>query len=359
MRTRSASAWASASRSESPPRSASGRPRRRAGGATARFAASSVTPAPRRRASSASATPIRPEERLPTKRTASSGSRVPPAETRTRLPARSGGASSCSTRRKMSSGSDMRPVPRLALGELALLRADQLDASFGERPDVRLRRRRATTCGGSSPARRASGPRCASAASVSTLSAIPCASFASVFAVHGATTSRSARSRCGYRSSPAGPPRERVERLRRDELLRPARDERHDVVPRLDEQPRQLASLVSGDASGDAEQDLRHGQFCPLPVGGSRACRLLTREDEERASSSKGTRAKRACGLLRPKCSHFGRRGATLALRVAVLELALGDLFEGHRQVVLASATRPEAAESRRTCPRRAGGGSC
>ncbi len=37
----------------------------------------------------------------------------------------------------------------------------------------------------------------ASAASVRTSSAIPCASRASVFAVHGATTSRSARSRCG------------------------------------------------------------------------------------------------------------------------------------------------------------------
>ena len=41
------------------------------------------------------------------------------------------------------------------------------------------------------------GPRWARAASVSTLSAIPWASFASVFAVQGATTSRSARVRCG------------------------------------------------------------------------------------------------------------------------------------------------------------------
>ena len=39
------------------------------------------------------------------------------------------------------------------------------------------------------------GPRCASAASVRTLSASPCASFASVFAVQGATSSRSARVR--------------------------------------------------------------------------------------------------------------------------------------------------------------------
>ena len=60
------------------------------------------------------------------------------------------------------------------------------------------------------------------------------------------------------------PPRERVERLRRDELLGAARDERHDVVPRLDEQPRQLAGLVGGDASGYAEQDPRHGRILPV-----------------------------------------------------------------------------------------------
>src|SRR3954467_5384922 len=58
------------------------------GGSTDRFAASSTTSAPRRRASSASATPMRPDERLPTKRTESSGSRVPPAATSTRLPGR-------------------------------------------------------------------------------------------------------------------------------------------------------------------------------------------------------------------------------------------------------------------------------
>ena len=41
------------------------------------------------------------------------------------------------------------------------------------------------------------GPRCASAASVRTLSARPCASFASVFAESGATTRTSASARCG------------------------------------------------------------------------------------------------------------------------------------------------------------------
>ena len=60
-----------------------------AGGATDPFARRSVTSAPRRLASSARAIPIRPDERLPRKRTESSGSRVPPAVTRTRLPASS------------------------------------------------------------------------------------------------------------------------------------------------------------------------------------------------------------------------------------------------------------------------------
>ena len=101
-----------APRARAPRRSASRRARRRAAPATARFAPSSVTCAPRRRASAASATPMRPDERLPTKRTASIGSRVPPAEIRTRLPA-SGPvpASSSSAARTMSSGSDIRPTP--------------------------------------------------------------------------------------------------------------------------------------------------------------------------------------------------------------------------------------------------------
>ena len=61
------------------------------------------------------------------------------------------------------------------------------------------------------------------------------------------------------------PPRERVERLRRDELLRAARDERHDVVAGLDEQPRQLAGLVGGDASGYAEEHTGHTPAIRLP----------------------------------------------------------------------------------------------
>ena len=71
--------------------------------------------APRAAAAAASATPCRPEERLPRKRTGSSGSRVPPAETTTRRPARSRPrAPEPSSRRQaaaMSAGSGMRPGP--------------------------------------------------------------------------------------------------------------------------------------------------------------------------------------------------------------------------------------------------------
>ena len=113
-----------------------------AGAPTARFAASSVTFAPRRLASAASATPMRPDERLPRKRTASSGSRVPPAVTRTaRRRAHAGGPSTASTARAISSGSVIRPEAGLALGELALRRADDLHAARAQHLDVRLRRR--------------------------------------------------------------------------------------------------------------------------------------------------------------------------------------------------------------------------
>ena len=53
------------------------------------LAATTVTLAPRRWASSASASPMRPDERLPTKRTESIGSRVPPAVTSTCAPSSS------------------------------------------------------------------------------------------------------------------------------------------------------------------------------------------------------------------------------------------------------------------------------
>ena len=144
------------------------------GSRTSTFAASSVTSAPRRRASSASATPIRPDERLPTKRTASSGSRVPPAETSTRLPASLPPIpSSVWQRAKMRLRLGHPADARLALGELALLRPDQLDARARAGATRSPAWPGAPTCGRSSPARRASRPRNASAVCVRTLSAMP------------------------------------------------------------------------------------------------------------------------------------------------------------------------------------------
>ena len=63
------------------------------------------------------------------------------------------------------------------------------------------------------------GPRWASAASVSRLSASPCASFASVLAVHGATTSRSRVRQVRVQIVPGRPPGKAQERLRSDEPL--------------------------------------------------------------------------------------------------------------------------------------------
>ena len=113
-----------------------------AGAGTARLAARSVTSAPRRRASAASATPIRPEERLPTKRTASIGSRVPPAETTTRRPAQLVGPAE----KRPDALVDLLGLGHpahapLALAGVPLVGADQLDAARAERLRVGLRRR--------------------------------------------------------------------------------------------------------------------------------------------------------------------------------------------------------------------------
>ena len=66
------------------------------------------------------------------------------------------------------------------------------------------------------------------------------------------------------------PARERVERLGRDEPLRPARRKRQDVVPGGDEQPDELTRLVGGDAAGDAEDDAGHGDILPANRGNGR-----------------------------------------------------------------------------------------
>ena len=62
-------------------------------------------------------------------------------------------------------------------------------------------------------------------------------------------------------------PRKGAKRLVRDESLGAGRDQRHDVVAVLDQQPAQLARLVRGDAAGDAEENAGHAEMMPAPGG--------------------------------------------------------------------------------------------
>ncbi len=58
--------------------------------------------------------------------------------------------------------------------------------------------------------------------------------------------------------------REREEGLGGDEPFGATRHERVDVVPRLDEQPDELARLVGGDAARDADEDPGHADIVPV-----------------------------------------------------------------------------------------------
>ena len=209
---------------------------------------------------------MRPEERLPTKRTASTGSRVPPAETSTRLPA-SGpliGASSCSAARDDLLGLGHPPHAELALGRLALVGADEHDAARAQRLRVRARRRmrpHARVHRGRDEGRPAVGERRLGQHVVRE----PVRELR-----ERVGRARGDEQQVGLREVEvdvvAGrPPRERPERLRGDEPLRAGGDERHDVVAGLHEEPADLAGLVGGDAAGDPEQDPSHEQMMPAP----------------------------------------------------------------------------------------------
>ena len=58
-------------------------------------------------------------------------------------------------------------------------------------------------------------------------------------------------------------PRERLERLRRYERLRLGSQERRDVVPVPNEQSAELARLVGGDSTRHTEDHARHGHIVP------------------------------------------------------------------------------------------------
>ena len=120
---------------------------------------------------------------------ASSGSRVPPAATTTRLPASApvAGASSSRIRWAISRGSAIRPTPEPPSASSPS--AGPTNSTPRERSSSAFAcvagcdHMRSFIAGATT-----SGPRCASAASVRTLSASPCASLAIVFAVSGAIT---------------------------------------------------------------------------------------------------------------------------------------------------------------------------
>ena len=139
-RTRSTSCEARASRASRRP-SASGSTRRPRGAGSARFAASRTylrpAPAPRRRARR----PCGPRSgcRRSARRRAARG--VPPALTSTRLPASAPRARAATRTRATISPARPSGPPHLALGRVALVRADQLDAARAERLDVGARRR--------------------------------------------------------------------------------------------------------------------------------------------------------------------------------------------------------------------------
>jgi hypothetical protein len=149
------------------------------------------------------------------KRTASIGSRVPPAETSSRSPARSGGTSAACTAASSSGGSGRRPTPN-SPGEPS----EPTPGSSTVTPRARNVARFACVAGCSYMAlfmagATISGLRHANAAAVTRLSASPAASFARVSAVAGAIRYRSACSTsarcesgaCSGSGSPGNTPR--------------------------------------------------------------------------------------------------------------------------------------------------------
>ena len=152
----------------------------------------------------------------------------------------------------------------LALGGLALVRPDELDAARGEGRSVGTRR-------GMRPHARVHGRRDEHGAAVSE------GGLGEEVVGDALRQLRKRVRRAGRDDEDVGarqvgveivggrPAREGVEGLGRDEALGAGRDERDHLVARLDEQARQLAGLVRGDPAGDAEKDPAHALIVPSP----------------------------------------------------------------------------------------------
>ena len=59
------------------------------------------------------------------------------------------------------------------------------------------------------------------------------------------------------------PARKRAKGLSADEALGPGRNERHDLMPAPDEEPANLARLVSGNPPRDAQKNPSHQEMMP------------------------------------------------------------------------------------------------
>ena len=223
---------------------------------------------------------MRPEERLPTKRTASSGSRVPPAVTSTCLPREASRPWTVGQPEQLLDaledllGLRHPPHSELALGRLALVGADQLHPALAESRRVRLRGRmrpHARVHRG----RDEHGPPMGERRLGEHVVREPVRELG-----HRVRGQRRDHEQVGARQVRVEiflrrPACERGERLTADEAVRPVRDDGNDVVPGLDEQARQLASLVGGDPAGDPEEHLGHGHILPTAVKIALAERLL------------------------------------------------------------------------------------
>ena len=225
---------------------------------------------------------MRPDERLPRKRTGSSGSRVPPAVTSTRA---AGQRPAAGSQQRLDRGGDglgrlaSRPIADLALGELALLRADEHRAARAQRARRWPASRGAPTCARSSPARPPAGPPRRARSASARCRPGPRASFASVLAEHGATTHHARRAR-GVEVRVDRPPgtarsvstgrRERPATARRaDEALGVGRRRHLDAAAAAAQQPHELARPVGGDAARDADAGRAGSRRSRRPPRGS------------------------------------------------------------------------------------------
>ena len=253
---------------------------------------------------------MRPDERLPTKRAASSGSRVPPAVTSTRLPARLPGVRAAA-RRARDLGRLGHPAHApLALGRLALVGPDELDAAREQRLGVRAGRRvrpHARVHRRRDEHRAAVGERRLGEEVVGE------AVRELRERVRGA---RRDDEQVGARQVEVEvlrrrAPRERREGLGADEALGARRDERDHLVPVLHEQARELARLVGGDPAGDAEEDPAHLLIVhspPCEIGGTGE------------TAARPARVRRPCrtGRLCTRIHDSGSDSHTRARRIAL-----------------------------------------